>query len=422
MGCESCSKGSNGLPGGCKNQGTCSTGGCSKLAVYDWLSDMELPGNMAPFEYAEIRFKNSRKEFYRVSDKISICIGDALVVEGNPGYDLGIVSSSGELARLQMEKKKSSVNIREVKRILRKASSKELQTWREARDLEDSTMQNSRKIASALNLDMKISDVEYQADKSKAIFYYTAEGRVDFRELIRKYADAFRVRIEMKQIGARQEAARLGGIGSCGRELCCSTWLTDFRSVSTSAARYQQLSLNATKLAGQCGKLKCCLNYELDAYIDALKDFPKNHGKIRTKKGVATHMKTDIFKGIIWYFPDEGTSNSPVGIKKERVKEILELNEKGILPDDLKDYSEMAPIAIAEESYTNVVGQDSVTRFDNKKSKKKKKPQRGPDNRNNKGTGSKSETLPTKPQGVTGTEKPKNRQRGGKSRRKPKTP
>jgi cell fate regulator YaaT (PSP1 superfamily) len=385
---------------------------------------MELPGNMAPFEYAEIRFKNSRKEFFRNSEKLSLNIGDAVVVEGNPGYDLGLVSVAGELARLQMEKKKETVNPRETKKILRKAGTKELEIWREARSFELTTMRSARKIASSLNLDMKISDVEYQGDKTKATFYYTAEGRVDFRELIRKYAESFRVRIEMKQIGARQEAARLGGIGSCGRELCCSTWLTDFRSVSTGAARYQQLALNAAKLAGQCGKLKCCLNYELDAYLDALKQFPKNHGKLKTKKGTAIHVKTDIFKGIIWYVLEESNSNTPIALHVDRVRHIIEMNEKGTFPEDLKDFAEAGPVILPEETYTNVVGQDSLTRFDTTKSKKKKK-KKGPNNRGPKQNAENAGTPKpdtTNRQNTGSSDKQKSRPRGGKSRRKPNNP
>lgn len=370
MGCESCTKGSNGTPAGCRNNGNCSSGGCSKLAVYDWLSNMELPGNAKRFAYVEVRFKNSRKDFYENTSSLSLNPGDCIVVEGSPGYDVGVVSAEGELARLQMDKKKLTKNTRDIKRILRKATADDLTLWREARALEDDSMFKARGISSSLGLEMKISDVEYQGDKTKATFYYTADGRVDFRELIRKFAETFRVRIEMKQIGARQEAGRLGGIGSCGRELCCSTWLTDFRSVSTSAARYQQLSLNTQKLAGQCGKLKCCLNYELDSYLDALKDLPKSNVKLRTKKGMAFHIKTDIFKGIMWYVYEEGSSG-PIPLAAERVKEIIAMNESKKFPEDLKDFSEIE--APKEEAYSNVVGQDSLTRFDRKKTKRKKK-------------------------------------------------
>jgi len=377
MGCESCKNGGGGTPAGCKNNGTCSSGGCNKLEVYDWLSNMELPGNVKKFPYVEVRFKNSRKDFYENTSSLNLHTGDCIVVEGSPGYDVGIVTACDELARLQMGKKKNGKNSREIKRVLRKATSKDLELWREARSMEEKSMFTARSISLTLGLEMKISDVEYQGDKTKATFYYTADGRVDFRELIRKYADAFRVRIEMKQIGARQEAARLGGIGSCGRELCCSTWLTDFRSVSTSAARYQQLSLNTDKLAGQCGKLKCCLNYELDSYLDAIKHLPKPNVKLRTKKGLAHHIKTDIFKGVMWYVYEESAVGGPIPLSAERVKEILKLNEEKKFPDDLNDFVDITePI---EESYTNVVGQDSLTRFDKQKSRRKKrrKPQQG---------------------------------------------
>jgi cell fate regulator YaaT (PSP1 superfamily) len=376
---------------------------------------MELPGNMKRFSYVEVRFKSSRKDFYENTSSLSLNPGDCIVVEGSPGYDVGVVSAEGELARLQMNKKKLSKNTRDIKRILRKATTDDLALWREARSLEEDSMFKAREISSSLGLEMKISDVEYQGDKTKATFYYTAEGRVDFRELIRKYADAFRVRIEMKQIGARQEAARLGGIGSCGRELCCSTWLTDFRSVSTSAARYQQLSLNTQKLAGQCGKLKCCLNYELDSYLDAIKDLPKSNTKLRTKKGIAFHIKTDIFKGIMWYVYEEGSSGGPIPLAAERVKEIIEMNEAKKFPDDLKDFAEVE--APKEEAYSNVVGQDSLTRFDKTRTKRKKR-RKPSGNKSPQGKGgakantgakpqaNKKRRSRNKPQGAAGGNKP----------------
>lgn len=258
MGCSSC--GSGDTPGGCKNNGTCSSGGCSKLEVYNWLSNMSLPGGQTPYDILEIRFKNSRKGFYRNTKNHSLHVGDVVVVEGSPGQDIGVVSIVGELTRIQVKKKSPGFKQAEARKILRIAEQEDIDRWIKARDLEKEVMYKARTLAVNLNLEMKISDVEYQADLTKATFYYTAEGRVDFRQLIKDMADEFKIRIEMRQIGARQEASRLGGIGSCGRELCCSTWLTDFRTVSTSAARYQQLSLNPQKLAGQCGKLKCCLN------------------------------------------------------------------------------------------------------------------------------------------------------------------
>ncbi len=398
MGCESCTNGKGGTPAGCKSNGTCSSGGCSKLAVFDWLGNMELPGNATPFEYVEIRFKNGRKEFYRNATKTDLNPGDAVVVEGSPGYDLGIISASGELARLQMETKRAMKNARDLRKVHRKATSDDLEKWREARGREEETKFKSRTIAIALGLEMKISDIEYQADNTKATFYYTADGRVDFRELIKKLAENFKVRIEMKQIGARQEAGRLGGIGSCGRELCCSTWLTDFRSVSTSAARYQQLALNTQKLAGQCGKLKCCLNYELDSYLDALSKFPKNYNKLKTKKGIATHLKTDIFKGVMWYIYDENGVTIPVPLNKDRVAEILEMNQKDEFPFDLKSFVDVEEPK--EEAYSNVVGQDSLTRFDEGKKKSKNRNKRrtkgGSNSNQNRGPKSASDNNPNR--------------------------
>lgn len=413
MGCESCSN-NGGMPAGCRNNGTCSSGGCSKLAVYDWLGNMELPGNVTRFEYVEIRFKNSRKDFYRNALKSDLNPGDAVIVEGSPGYDLGIVSAAGELARLQMETKNAMKNARDLKKVLRRATTEDLQKWRSVREKEEKTMHRSRTVAIALGLEMKISDVEYQADNTKATFYYTADGRVDFRELIKRYAEEFRVRIEMKQIGARQEAGRLGGIGSCGRELCCSTWLTDFRSVSTSAARYQQLALNTQKLAGQCGKLKCCLNYELDTYLDALKSFPKNVQKLKTKKGIASHLKTDIFKGIMWYIYDEEGNTTAVPLRKERVAEISEMNANKKFPVDLKDFMEIEE-PDEDETYGNVVGQDSLTRFDKKnKSKKRKGKRKGGKGRGNKPqakTGSKNKPGDKKGRGQNRGAKPGSKRR-----------
>ncbi|MCA1751721.1 MAG: stage 0 sporulation family protein [Cryomorphaceae bacterium] len=419
MGCESCTNGSGGQPAGCRNNGTCSSGGCSKLAVYDWLSNMEMPGHMAPFEYVEVRFKGTRKEFYRNSEKLSLNTGDAVILEATTGHDVGIVSITGELARLQMEKHNALKNTRDIRRVLRKASSDELALWREARGLEDPTMFKARELAGMLSLDMKISDVEYRGDKSKATFYYTAEGRVDFRELIRKLAETFRVRIEMRQIGARQEAARLGGIGSCGRELCCSTWLTDFRSVSTSAARYQQLALNTQKLAGQCGKLKCCLNYELDSYLDALKHFPKNPNKLKTKKGTAFHLKTDIFKALMWFIYADEASGTPIPIPVDRVKEILDMNAEGKYPEDLKDFAEIPePV---QEAFSNVVGQDSLTRFDKQKGRSGRSGKRKKSRKKGRG-GPRADAGGNAPKQAGGRDKggnkPENKQGGGPSNKK----
>ncbi|MCD6018485.1 MAG: hypothetical protein K0S53_1606 [Bacteroidetes bacterium] len=391
MACGSCSTGQDkngGIPAGCNNNGSCGTGGgCNKLNVFDWLGNMTLPDGQAPCDVMEIRFKNSRKEFYRNVNNLTLNVGDIVATESSPGHDIGVVSVTGELVRLQLKKKNVKYESEDIKKIYRKAKQQDIDKWREAQALEVETMFKARTLALKLGLQMKISDVEYQGDKSKAVFYYTADGRVDFRELIKVMADEFKVRIEMRQIGARQEAARLGAIGSCGRELCCSTWLNDFRTVSTSAARYQQLSLNPLKLAGQCGKLKCCLNYELDSYLDALKEFPDiDNRRLATEKGFAFHQKTDIFKRIIWWsYTSEPDVFVPLTIA--RTKEIFKLNADNIKPADLlepKQYKELE--TVKQPDYENVVGQDSLTRFDDRKknnqnrhkNNQNRKPNQGP--------------------------------------------
>ena len=388
MGCSSggCNTEKNGIPAGCNNNGSCGTSdGCNKLSVFDWLGNMNLPEGQNRFDIVEIRFKNSRKEFFRNTNSLNINVGDVIAVESNSGHDIGTVSLTGELVKLQLKKHNVNFDSEEIKKIYRKAKQTDIEKWREAQSLEINTMYRARTIALNLGLQMKLSDVEYQGDKSKAIFYYTADARVDFRELIKLLADEFKVRIEMKQIGARQEASRLGGIGSCGRELCCSSWLTDFRTVSTSAARYQQLSLNPLKLAGQCGKLKCCLNYELDSYLDALKEFPEMEGKkLQTKKGEAFLQKTDIFKRTMWfsYRSDPGVF-IPLDLKT--VHSILELNAKGEMPEALTPSIKVIDKIInTEPNFENVVGQDSLTRFDRKgKSNQNFKSNRGKPSRTN---------------------------------------
>lgn len=366
MGCASCSS-EGGTPKGCKNNGTCSSGGCNKLEVYDWLANIALPAGQEIYNIVEVRFKNSRKAFYKNSFNLSLQVGDIVIVDTAPGYDVGLVSVVGELARIQVKKKAPNLKDNEIKRIMRIANQEEIDKWIKGRSLEKELMYKSRTIAIDLSLEMKISDVEYQGDLGKATFYYTAEGRIDFRQLIKNLADEFRVRIEMRQIGSRQESARLGGIGSCGRELCCTTWLTDFRSVSTAAARYQQLSLNPQKLAGQCGKLKCCLNYELDTYLDAIKSFPKTEIKLLTEKGDAYHVKTDVFKRVMWYaYQGE---NGLISLSPERVREVMQLNKNGEKPKELAEFIFIEKVV--EMGYSNVVGQDSVNRFENNFVKKK---------------------------------------------------
>jgi cell fate regulator YaaT (PSP1 superfamily) len=370
MACTSCSTSDGGAPKGCKNNGTCGTDSCNKLTVFDWLGNMNLPNGEAPFDCVEIRFKNGRKEFYRNTEKLTLSIGDVVATEASPGHDVGIVTLTGELVRIQMKKKGVSLTSPDILKIYRKASQKDIDIWSDARGKEEPMKVKAREIAIALKLQMKISDIEFQGDGSKAIFYYTAEDRVDFRQLIKEFAQVFKTRIEMKQVGFRQEAARLGGIGSCGRELCCSTWLTDFRSVNTSAARYQQLSLNPQKLAGQCGKLKCCLNYELDTYLDALRDFPDFETKLHTEKGDAICQKQDIFKGLMWFAYTDNFANWHV-LKIEQVKEIIAQNKEKKRVSSLEDFA-IEIVVEPEANFNNAMGQESLTRFDQPKKSKNK--------------------------------------------------
>jgi len=338
--------------------------GCNKLDVYDWMLDIPSPDIQKTFEFIEVRFKNSRKEFFRLPAGLEVEVGDFVAVEALPGHDIGVVSLTGNLVWYQMRKKRVKHNLDELKKVYRKAKPTDIEKWVSAIEMEQITMFKARKIAAELKLDMKISDVEYQGDKTKTIFYYTADERVDFREMIKIMAEEFQVRIEMRQIGVRQESSRIGGIGSCGRELCCSTWLTHFKSVSTNSARVQQLSLNPQKLAGQCSKLKCCLNYEYDVYLDAVKDFPNSDKILRTKAGDARHQKTDIFRGIMWYTYDSAPDVF-IPIAVEKVRDVIAKNAKNIIPEQLEEFK------IVEDEkkidFENVVGQDDITRFDHVK-------------------------------------------------------
>ena len=382
MACNSCSTGKNGQPKGCKNNGTCGTDSCNKLTVFDWLSNMSLPNREKPFDWVEVRFKNGRKHYYKNTENLSLTIGDVVATQAQSGHDIGMVTLVGELVRVQMKRKSISETPEEVFKIYRKASQRDIDIWSAARDKEEAMKVKARQFAIDLKLQMKISDIEYQGDASKATFYYTAEERVDFRELIKVFAKEFRTRIEMKQVGFRQEASRLGGIGSCGRELCCSTWLTDFRSVSTSSARYQQLSLNPQKLAGQCGKLKCCLNYELDTYLDALKSFPKTEIKLQTEKGVGVCQKTDIFKGHMWY-AYEGEWMNWHKLTTNQANEIIKINSKKKKVTSLEEYAQDL-IEDTKTDFENVVGQDSLTRFDSPKRSKKRRNNRNRNKRRSK--------------------------------------
>ena len=369
MACTSCSTSEGSSPKGCKNNGTCGTDSCNKLTVFDWLSNMSLPGGEAPFDGVEVRFKNGRKEFYRNTENLTLSIGDIVATVASPGHDIGIVTLTGELVRIQMKKKGVNPISKDIPKIYRKASQKDIDIWSASRDREEPMKVRARELAIAQQLEMKISDIEFQGDGSKATFYYTANDRVDFRQLIKDFAKEFNTRIEMKQVGFRQEAARLGGIGSCGRELCCSTWLTDFRSVNTSAARYQQLSLNPQKLAGQCGKLKCCLNYELDTYMDALKGFPDFETKLYTEKGDAVCQKQDIFKGLMWFAYTDNFANWHV-LSIDKVKEIIAENKLKKKVASLEDFAEDIAQE-TEKSFTNAMGQESLTRFDQPKKSKR---------------------------------------------------
>ena len=384
MSCNSCSTDTIGIPKGCKSNGNCGTGSCDKLTVFDWLSNMALPNGQSKFDIVEVRFKNGRKHFYKNTKSLPINIGDVIAVESSPGHDIGTISLTGELVKVQMRKKDVGFDSEEIKQIYRKASQKDIDTWTTSRDKEQDLQQKSRLIINRLGLQMKLSDVEYQGDGNKATFYYTADDRIDFRQLIKELATTFRLRIEMKQVGLRQEAARLGGIGSCGRELCCSTWLTDFRSVNTSSARYQQLSLNPQKLAGQCGKLKCCLNYELDSYLDALKGFPKTDTWLQTNKGVGVFQKMDIFKGLFWYAYKDNPIQW-VTLTVDQVNEIIKINKQDKKVDSLEMYASELNIKTEEDiSFTDVVGQDSLTRFDmGKRSSGKKRNKRRKTSRKN---------------------------------------
>mgnify|MGYP001627157428 CR=1 FL=1 len=410
MGCGSCSNGGC-APAGCGSKGSCASGGCNRLNVFDWLADVDLPWGQREFDIVEVHFKGTRKEYYRNSDLIDLFPGDWVVVEGASGHDVGKVSLKGELVRLQLKRKKIAEDSPSIKKLYRKAAEADIEKLLELRAKEPEIIAKSRNIIKNMKLDMKLGDVEFQADRSKIIFYYTAEERVDFRELIRVLADEFKARIEMKQIGARQEAGRIGGLGVCGLELCCSSWLTDFRTVSTSAARYQNLSLNPAKLAGQCGRLKCCLNYELDTYMDALKDFPTDARTIQTAKGSYELIKTDIFKKQMWYQLQTSRAATPVGdtapfaLMPEKVRELREMNKKGIKPDAIEEHIYVEELETLEEVLDfESVAEGGLDRFDRQgRNKKKKNKNRHNDRRPNRPTvaDNRSSAGPQAPQAGT---------------------
>ncbi|MES2780530.1 MAG: regulatory iron-sulfur-containing complex subunit RicT [Bacteroidota bacterium] len=396
--------------GGCSSGG-CSTGGCSKLNTYDWLGIMEMPAYMKAFDVVEIRFKGTRKEFYKNVNNLDITLGDMVVVEMENGYDIGHVATKGEMCKLQL--RKAGLNEEgEFRKIMRRATDADTTRFKENKELEVPTMYKARSISMELGLSMKLSDVEYQGDRRKATFYYTAEDRVDFRELIRKLADSFKVRVEMRQIGYRQEAGRLGAIGSCGRELCCSTWLTDFKLVQTNAARYQNLSLNPLKLSGQCGRLKCCLNYELDTYMEAWKEFPEEDNmRLEFTSGAYKLVKTDILKKMMWFMPLDMIGGEWVNLDVKKVKEYREANKRGEKPE--LEIRKIIPKVI-EFEFKNDMGTESLTRLD-ERSKPKRSNNNKNKNRNNRNTQNTADTKPAEtrqnnPQQNRGPQQPRDNQ------------
>jgi cell fate regulator YaaT (PSP1 superfamily) len=368
-GCSSCSTSSGGT-GGCQNNGTCGTSDCNKMNSFDWLTQMGIP-QLDQFDIVEVKFKGGRKEYFRNVDYLPLHTGDPIVVDVPSGHHIGHVSLQGELVRLQMQKRKVR-NDDNITRIYRVATQKDMEKWEEAKSREVPTLYRCKQIVDEYGLNMKMSDVEFQADNSKATFYYSAEDRIDFRELIKSLAGEFKVRVEMRQISLRQEAGRLGGIGVCGRELCCSTWLVDFKNVTTSAARYQNLSLNPGKLSGQCGRLKCCLNYELDTYMDAIKDIPQVEKPLLTEKGPAKLQKTDIFRKLMWF--NYNHDNDWISITCDRVREIQALNEQGVKVFDLKVDQSTEAEDLAAQSTREL---ELLDKKFSKKKKKKKRPNEG---------------------------------------------
>ncbi|HLI93125.1 MAG TPA: regulatory iron-sulfur-containing complex subunit RicT [Puia sp.] len=371
MGCSNCGTSKGGKPAGCKSNGGCSTGGCNRLNVYDWLANLPFSDPESTCRIIEVSFnQGSRKEFYRNSTVQALCKGDLVSVEGVSGFDVGEVTMTGEMVRLQLKKKGIEEKNPDLKKVLRRASEKDVEMMQQNKSREKEALVRSRAIAPRLKLEMKMSEVEIQADGRKATFFYIADDRVDFRELIKLYAGEFRLKVEMRQIGARQEAAKVGGVGSCGRELCCATWLSDFKSVNTTAARYQNLSINQSKLSGQCGRLKCCLNYELDTYLDALQNFPDNAETLQVAKGTASLIKKDIFKNLMWYVLPDSNKQYPLTI--ERVRKIRQMNMQNTIPETL-DHVEVSTgkPKEPETGFVDLVGQISLKTLEKADRKKK---------------------------------------------------
>ena len=383
MGCGSCGTSKDGAPSGCQSHGNCASGGCNRMNVHDWLANLPFADPESNCKIVEVSFNNgSRKFFFKNTSTNYYEKGDMIAVEGVSGFDVGMVNLTGELVRIQLKKHKIDEQSVDIKRILRRASTTDLAKLKETKAREAEVLIRSRAMARQLKLELKMAEVEIQADGRKATFFYIADDRVDFRELIKLYAGEFKVKVEMRQIGARQEAGKVGGIGSCGRELCCSSWLTDFKSVNTNAARYQNLSINQTKLSGQCGRLKCCLNYELDTYMDALQFFPENADVIEMAKSRAFLVKKDIFRNLMWYTMPDSNKQYPLTI--ERVKKIKELNKQGIRPEDLEpaDVTSNKPKDI-EPVYADVVGQISLKSLEKTSRKRRDNERQGGQQGNN---------------------------------------
>ena len=421
-GCSSCSTSSGGT-GGCQNNGTCGTSDCNKMNSFDWLTQMGIP-QLDQFDIVEVKFKGGRKEYFRNVDYLPLHTGDPIVVDVPSGHHIGHVSLQGELVRLQMQKRKVR-NDDNITRIYRVATQKDMEKWEEAKSREVPTLYRCKQIVDEYGLNMKMSDVEFQADNSKATFYYSAEDRIDFRELIKSLAGEFKVRVEMRQISLRQEAGRLGGIGVCGRELCCSTWLVDFKNVTTSAARYQNLSLNPGKLSGQCGRLKCCLNYELDTYMDAIKDIPQVEKPLLTEKGPAKLQKTDIFRKLMWF--NYNHDNDWISITCDRVREIQALNEQGVKVFDLKVDQSTEAEDLAAQSTREL---ELLDKKFSKKKKKKKRPTEGNGMRVNQNqaprpesqapkAGEQQQAAPTQPRPTEGSPSPRQGDMRKKHKNKP---
>lgn len=382
MGCGSCGSGKNGAPGGCQSHGSCASGSCNRMNVHDWLANLPYSDPESNCRIVEVTFNNgSRKDYYKNNTLHYYGRGEMVVVEGVNGYDVGMVNLTGELVRLQLKKNNLDEKSQDIRKILRRAEETELSKWRESKAREPQLLIRSRAIARQLKLELKMAEVELQADGKKATFFYIADDRVDFRELIKLYAGEFKVKVEMRQIGARQEAGKVGGIGSCGRELCCSTWLTDFKSVNTNAARYQNLSINQTKLSGQCGRLKCCLNYELDTYLDALQHFPNDCDVLEVAKGRAFLVKKDIFRNLMWYTLPDSNKQYPLNI--EMVKRIKQQNREGIRPEELEtaEVASKHPKEV-EPEYADLVGQISLRSLERTSKRRRNKDRHQPSREN----------------------------------------